>query len=77
MGAERRRLEAERDKKLVADLLQDGLITDPNNVTFTLDDKQVTINGKKQSDEIFQKYKDKYLPLNAGSGWNWTYSHHE
>jgi bla regulator protein BlaR1 len=77
MAAERRRLEAERDKKLVADLLQDGLLPDPQNVTFTLNDRQVTINGKKQSDEVFQKYKEKYLPRNAGSGWNWTYSHHE
>jgi bla regulator protein BlaR1 len=75
MEEERQRSEDERDKKLVADLLQDGLITDPNNVTFTLSDKAVTINGKKQSDEVFQKYKEKYLPHNAGSGWNWTYSH--
>jgi bla regulator protein BlaR1 len=77
MEAERQRSEAERDKKLTADLLQDHLITDPNNVTFTLSDKAVTINGKKQSDEVFQKYKAKYLPRDAGSGWNWTYSHSE
>jgi bla regulator protein blaR1 len=77
MAAERQRLETERDKKLVVDLLQDGLVTDPKNVTFTLDDKQVTVNGKKQSDEVFQKYMEKYMPHNAGSGWNWTYSHHE
>ncbi len=74
---ERNRVEAERDKKLVADLLHDGLITDPNNVTFTLNDKTVTINGKKQSDEVCKKYKEKYMPANYGSGWNWTYSHHE
>lgn len=74
---ERDRVEAERDKKLVADLLQDGLITDPNNVTFTLTDKKLTINGKKQSENIYSKYKDKYMPDNTGSNWNWTYSHHE
>jgi|GEM_PF-281810 len=77
MAADRQRVEAERDKKLVADLLQDGLITDPNNVTFSLSDKKLMINGKKQSDEIYNKYKDKYQPNNTGSGWNWTYSHHE
>ena len=75
-AAERQRMEVERDKKLVADLLQDGLITDPKNVVFTLTDKDLTINGKKQSDEIFQKYKENYTP-NAGSGSSWTYSHHE
>ncbi len=73
---EQKKAQAEIEKKLLADLLQDGLITDPKNVTFTLTDKDVTINGKKQSDEIFQKYKEKYMPY-ASSGSNWTYSHHE
>jgi predicted transcriptional regulator len=73
---ERQRLEAERDKKLVADLMQDGLITDPNNVTFTLTDKKVTINGKKQSDKMYKKYKEKYMPGNTGTNWSWNYSHH-
>ncbi len=74
---ERDRVEVERDKKLIADLLQDGLITDPNNLTFTLSNKGVIINGKKQSDEVYKKYKEKYQPDNTGTGWNWTYSHHE
>ena len=74
---ERNRVEAERDKKLVADLLQDALINDPKNVTFTLSDKKLEINGKKQSEELYNKYKDKYLPNNTGSNWSWTYSHHE
>lgn len=73
-GEERQRVQ---DKKLVADLLQDGLITDPNNVTFTLGDKGLKINGKRQSDELYKKYKEKYQPDNTGTGWNWTYSHHE
>ncbi len=76
-GEERRRLDAERDKKLVADLLQDGLITDPNNVSFKLTDKKLTINGKKQSADIYQKYKDKYLPDNNGTNWSWTYQNHQ
>jgi bla regulator protein BlaR1 len=76
-GKERQRLQAETDKKLVADLLQDGLITDPNNVSFTLTDKKLTINGKKQSDEVYKKYKDKYVPNNTGSNWSWNYGHHE
>lgn len=76
-AAERQRVEAERDKKLVVDLMQDGLITGPNNVTFTLSDKKLEINGKKQSEELYNKYKDKYVPNNTGSDWSWTYSHHE
>ena len=75
-AAERQQMEAERDKRLTADLLQDGLITDPKSITFTLTDKDLTINGKKQTSEVFRKYKEKYEP-NAGSGSSWTYSHHE
>jgi hypothetical protein len=75
-AAEHQQMEAERDKRLTADLLQDGLITDPKSITFTLTDKDLTINGKKQSVEIFRKYKEKFEP-NAGSGSSWTYSHHE
>jgi beta-lactamase regulating signal transducer with metallopeptidase domain len=74
---ERRRSQDETDKKLVADLLQDGLITDADDVTFTLNYKEVTINGEKQSDAIHKKYQDKYMPATAGNGWNWTYSHHK
>ncbi len=76
-GAERRRQQEEIDKKLVADLLQDGLITDPNNVTFSLTDKRITINGKTQSDEVYKKYKEKYRPNSTGTNWTWSYSHHE
>ncbi|HZY36998.1 MAG TPA: M56 family metallopeptidase [Mucilaginibacter sp.] len=76
-AAERQRLEAERDKVLVADLLQDGLITDPNNVTFTLSNKKLEINGKKQSAELYQKYKEKYVPNDSGGDWSWTYQHHK
>lgn len=76
IGDEAKRAQAEIDKKLVADLLQDGLITDPKNVSFSLSDKQIIVNGKKQSDEVYRKYKEKYMPGVAGSGWGWTYSHH-
>ena len=74
---ERKRVEADRDKKLVADLLQDGLIADPDNVTFTLNQKDLTINGKKQREDTYQKYKAKYVPHDNGGDWSWTYSHHK
>lgn len=77
LGQGLKRSQAEIEKKLVADLLHDGLITDPNHVSFSLNDKELIINGKKQSDEVYRKYKEICAPGNTGSGWNWTYSHHE
>ncbi len=67
----------EQEKKLVADLLHDGLITDPKNVSFSLSKEKLMINGKKQSDDIYKKYKEKYAADMNGTTWNWTYSHHE
>jgi bla regulator protein blaR1 len=77
LAEEQKRVEENIDKKLVADLLQDGLITDPKNVSFTLNDKALIINGKNQSGELYKKYKEKYRPGNTGSGWSWNYSNHE
>jgi bla regulator protein blaR1 len=74
---EQKRAEDEIDKKLVADLVQDGLITDPKNVSFTLSNKTLMVNGKKQGAEMYKKYKEKYRPGNTGSGWTWNYSNHE
>jgi len=76
-GEEERQKRTEIDKKLVADLMQDGLITDPNNVSFSMTDKKFIVNGKTQSADIYQKYKDKYRPDSSGTDWSWSYSHHE
>jgi bla regulator protein BlaR1 len=77
LAEEQKRAEDKIDKKLVADLLQDGLITDPKNVSFTLNDKSMIVNGQKQSDEMYKKYKEKYRAGNTSSGWSWNYSNHE
>jgi len=73
-GEEQQKYWAEQQKKMIADLLKDGLITDPKNMSFSMSDKKFIVNGKRQSDEIYKKYKDKYLRDRNGTGWNWTYS---
>jgi bla regulator protein BlaR1 len=62
---------------IIADLLKDRLITDGNHISYTLSDKEFILNGEKQSDEIFNKYKKKYMPENPGDNWTWshTYNH--
>ncbi len=39
-----------------AELRRDGLVTDPENYSFHLSAKKMTVNGKKQPEEIHQKY---------------------
>ncbi len=38
-------------------LLQDGLISDRGNYSFSFTNKSLTVNGKKQSPEMWRKYK--------------------
>jgi len=60
---------------ILEDLKKDKIITDDGNVKMSLSAKEFTVNGKRQSDEIFQKYKKKYIPADASDSWTWTYSH--
>jgi hypothetical protein len=64
--AERDVKRAEEDramlKALINDVVKDGLAPDEKSVNeVRLDEYEFILNGKKQSDEIFKKYKDKYM----------------
>lgn len=47
-------------KQLKAELRKDGLISDPANFQFQLSAKELKVNGKKQSDQLHQKYLELY-----------------
>ncbi|MBO0359271.1 M48 family metalloprotease [Hymenobacter sp. BT186] len=64
--ARRDKEQAKRDKEqaawhkaLVGELAKDGLIRDPNNYSVSLSQKSFSVDGKKQSDAL----RDKYLKL--------------
>ncbi|MES2276429.1 MAG: M56 family metallopeptidase [Bacteroidota bacterium] len=59
-------------KQILADMLNDGLISSTANLAFKLSNKEFVINGKTQADDIYQKYRAKYVPAGAGAGWAWT-----
>jgi bla regulator protein blaR1 len=52
----------ERDNRLVTlieeALIADSLITDTQHYSFSFNDKSLTVNGKKQSEAMWEKYKD-------------------
>jgi hypothetical protein len=59
-------------KQLTEDLLSDKIITDKNGLReMTLNMDEMTVNGVKQPEAIFKKYKDKYSPQSSGG---FTYS---
>ncbi|GAA3969947.1 DUF4407 domain-containing protein [Mucilaginibacter dorajii] len=48
-------------KLLTADLVKDGIIPNADALhELTLNDEEMTVNGKKQPDTVFNKYKGKY-----------------
>jgi bla regulator protein BlaR1 len=49
--------------KIKESLLSDRLITNSKHFTFELDNTTLTVNGKKQSPEMHQKYKKMYEDL--------------
>lgn len=50
---------------LEAKLLEDGLIQDRENYKLELSGKQLKVNGKKQSDEVYEKYKALYKEISG------------
>lgn len=62
-------------KRILADMLNDGLIENDKNVSFKLSNKGFFINDEKQSEAVFQRYEKKYNPeINTNGEWSWTYN---
>lgn len=53
-------MEGDVNSRLEAQLLRDGLIESPEKYRFKLSSRSLKVNGKRQSEAVFQKYKDLY-----------------
>jgi hypothetical protein len=53
-------MEGSVNSRLEAQLLRDGLIDSPENYRFKLSRRFLKVDGKKQSEALFQKYKSLY-----------------
>jgi hypothetical protein len=61
------RKEQELMKQLLADLVSDKIVPDADSVKeMTLDNTEMTVNGVKQPDDIFKKYREKYKRFSGG-----------
>ena len=64
--------QAEEDQKLmkqlVSDLIKDGIVPDEKSLlSVTLSSTGMTVNDKKQADEVYRKYKEKYSRFATGN----------
>jgi len=58
-------------KSMISDLVNDGIVANGDSLTsITMNETEMTVNGKKQPYEVFEKYKEKYKKFSSG---NFTY----
>lgn len=65
---EEARKDQELMKQLIADVVSDKIVPDEKSLhDLTIDDEEMTVNGKKQPDDVFRKYKEKYKRFSQGN----------
>ena len=60
-------------RHIIRDLRHDNLIEKDNPLSFSLDNDGFTVNGVKQPEEVFKRYKEKYLDRPKD---HFIYEHH-
>ncbi len=58
------------NKVLEDQLLEDGLISSREDYSFSLSNKKLKVNGKRQSAAVHQKYKELYKKLTGNNNDN-------
>ncbi|HVW97462.1 MAG TPA: M56 family metallopeptidase [Mucilaginibacter sp.] len=66
----------ERTDRMITELISDGIITTKDNLSFKISTSEFIVNGKKQPDAIYQKYKSRYVK-NTNGEWSWMYNYDE
>jgi len=64
----------ERRDKMISELMIDGIIGSKNNLSFKISTSEFIVNGKKQADDVYQKYKSRFVKNTTGV-WSWTYNY--
>jgi beta-lactamase regulating signal transducer with metallopeptidase domain len=67
-------------KGIIEDLKMDGIVKETENISFSINNKELIVNGKKQSDAVHQKFRMKYLKgesdnINYSRDGNTSHSH--
>ena len=59
--------------KIIDELIDKGVIADDVKLSFSLDNEQMTVNGVKQPDAVFQAFRQKYIK-HAGDHFRYEHS---
>ncbi len=59
---------------MINDLLKDGIIADPNDLSFRIGTDEFVVNYVKQPEAVYQKYRARYVDDEVHRGeWIWYY----
>jgi beta-lactamase regulating signal transducer with metallopeptidase domain len=61
-------------EQAIDEMIKDGLIKSRDNLSFKLSTKEFIINDKKQPDDVYQKYRAKYVKVSGHGDWTWMYN---
>jgi beta-lactamase regulating signal transducer with metallopeptidase domain len=60
----------DRGDRVTAELIKDGLVDGTaKKLSFKLSEKELIVNGVRQPDGVFLRYKDKFVPVTGKNGW--------
>ncbi|SHM91714.1 M56 family metallopeptidase [Mucilaginibacter sp. OK098] len=65
----------ERRNKIITEMISDGIIQSKDNLSFKISSSEFIVNGKKQPDEVYQKYRAKYVKIVGNGEWSWLYNY--
>lgn len=65
---------ADRLKALTSDLRRDGIISSADGLSFTISNREFIVNHQKQPENIYQRYRAKYVPELKNPDWEWEHS---
>ncbi|MDP9080820.1 MAG: M56 family metallopeptidase [Bacteroidota bacterium] len=65
--------DAEKTRSIISEMMKDGIITSPNGLSFKIGKNEFVVNYKKQPENIYQKYKAKYVGAQPDGDWDWFY----
>lgn len=69
------RLSRSTMNKIILEMAKDKLFTKgEDSFSFTLNNDEFVVNGKKQPDEVFQKYLNDFVKKAPGGAMSWSYS---
>jgi bla regulator protein BlaR1 len=68
--------ETYKSEDLIADMLKDHIISEKGDtLSFKLSTNEFVVNGEKQSDLVYGKYKTKYIKTTGNSEVTWYYNY--